>query len=308
VYFSISLLVTSNTRWAQDGITVASGHGEGDGFQQIYRPYGLVMNDDGTVLIADAVNNCIVAWKKGDNVRHVVAGGQGKGSELNQLNGPTDVLIDSESNSLIVCDRGNRRIVRWPLNNHTQGEVLVDNIYCSSLAMNKHGCLCISDIEAHEVRRFTRDTKGLVVAGGNGEGSHLNQLNWPCDILVDGEQSVYLSHWNNHRVMKWLNKAKEGIVVTGGKEAGKELTQLHTPRGVWVYKEGLVYLAEWANQRVTRWPKGEARGVVLLGGNGRGDATNQLNRPEGLSFDRAGNLYVIDCYNHRLQQLKLENN
>ncbi|CAF5165940.1 unnamed protein product, partial [Rotaria magnacalcarata] len=34
----------------------------------------------------------------------VVAGGKGAGNGLNQLNGPTDVLIDKETDSLIICD------------------------------------------------------------------------------------------------------------------------------------------------------------------------------------------------------------
>ncbi|CAF4223987.1 unnamed protein product, partial [Rotaria sordida] len=47
----------------------------------------------------------------GDTNGQVVAGGHDKG---NQLNGPTDVLIDKETDSLIICDYGNRRVVRWP--------------------------------------------------------------------------------------------------------------------------------------------------------------------------------------------------
>ena len=43
----------------------------------------------------------------------VVAGGQGQGNRLDQLNHPTDVLIDKETNSHLIADRGNRRVVRW---------------------------------------------------------------------------------------------------------------------------------------------------------------------------------------------------
>jgi sugar lactone lactonase YvrE len=278
-----------------------------------------VDNDD-TVFIADTRNHRIIAWKKDDNKGNVVAGGQGNGSGLHQLHEPTDVLIDKETKSLIICDWGNRRVVRWSLKNDTgvswwpfnrdpRGEVLVDNIDCSRLAMDKQGCLYVSDFKKHTIRRFTRgDKKGIVVAGGNGQGDQLNQLNMPICIFVDNEQSVYMSDCGNHRVMKWMKGAKEGIVVAGGRGRGKELTQLDGPRGVWVDDMGTVYVAEAGNHRVTRWPKGETSGVVVVGGNGWGNATNQFACPWGLSFDRDGNLYVADCPNDRVQQFKLENN
>jgi sugar lactone lactonase YvrE len=304
---SLSFLVTPNARWAQHGITVAGGHGKGNGLRQLNSPHGIVVDDDDTVFIADFGNHRIVAWKKGDNEGHVVAVGQGDGNGLHQLNYPTDVLIDKETKRLIISDWGNERVIRWSLNNSTRGEILIDNIGCRGLAMDKQGCLYVSDEEKHEVRRFTRgDTKGIVVAGGNGEGDQLNQLNGPYYIFVDEEQSVYVSDFWNHRVMKWLKGAKEGIVVAGGEGEGKELTQLDSPHGVWVDEMGTVYVTDGNNDRVTRWPKGETSGVVMVGGNGRGHATNEFDGPTGLSFDRLGNLYVADCHNHRVQQFKLE--
>jgi sugar lactone lactonase YvrE len=112
---SLSLLVAPNARWAQHGITVASGHGQGDGLQQLFYPRGLVVDDDDNMFIADTWNYRIVAWKKDDNEGHVVAGRQGEGSVLHRFDRPTNVLIDKETNSLIISDTGNRRVVRWPL-------------------------------------------------------------------------------------------------------------------------------------------------------------------------------------------------
>ncbi|CAF5097314.1 unnamed protein product, partial [Rotaria magnacalcarata] len=43
----------------------------------------------------------------------VVAGGKGQGNRLNQLDGPTNVLLDKDTDSLIICDQGNQRVVRW---------------------------------------------------------------------------------------------------------------------------------------------------------------------------------------------------
>ncbi|CAF4300639.1 unnamed protein product, partial [Rotaria sordida] len=151
----------------------------------------------------------------GDTNGKVVAGGNGHGNRLDQLTGPTDVLIDKETDSLIICDSWNRRVVRWSRRSGTtQGEILIDNIHCYGLVMDDQRYLYISDYEKHEVRRYQiGDKNGTIVAGGNGEGAGLNQLNYPTYIFVDQQQTVYVSDWDNHRVMKWNKGAKEGIVV-----------------------------------------------------------------------------------------------
>ncbi|CAF1507122.1 unnamed protein product [Rotaria sordida] len=244
----------------------------------------------------------------GDTNGQVVAGGNGKGNRLDQLYNPTDVLIDKETDSLIICDRDNRRVVRWSRRSGTtQGEILIDNIACLGLAMDDQRYLYISDDEKHEVRRYQiGDQNGTLVAGGNGEGAGLNQLNAPKYIFVDQQQTVYVSDNYNHRVMKWNKGAKEGIVVAGGQGEGNALTQLSYPKGLFFDTLGTIYVADSSNNRVMRWPKGAKQGTVIVGGNGEGEGANQFNALGGLSFDRHGNLYVVDNYNHRVQRFSIE--
>ncbi|CAF1335427.1 unnamed protein product [Rotaria sordida] len=170
----------------------------------------------------------------GDTNGQVVAGGHGQGNRLDQLYYPSDVLIDKETDSLIICDQRNRRVVRWSRRSGTtQGEILIDNISCCGLAMDDQRCLYISDIEKHEVKRYQiGDKNGTLVAGGNGKGAGLNQLNYPTYIFVDQQQTVYVPEQNNQRVMKWNKGAKEGIVVAGGEGKGNVLTQLSNPYGL----------------------------------------------------------------------------
>ncbi|CAF4296799.1 unnamed protein product [Rotaria sordida] len=177
----------------------------------------------------------------GDTNGQVVAGGNRQGNRLDQLYWPSDVLIDKETDSLIICDRENRRVVRWSRRSGTtQGEILIDNIRCWGFAMDGQRYLYISDTDEHEVRRYQiGDKNGTLVAGGNGKGVGLNQLNCPYYIFVDQQQTVYVSDWNNHRVMKWNKGAKEGIIVAGGQGQGNALTQLSCPQGLFVDTLGL---------------------------------------------------------------------
>ena len=122
---------------------------------------------------------------------------------MNQLNCPVDVIVDKERNNLIICDKDNRRVMRWPRRNGTNGQIIISNVDCEGLAMDNNGDFYVSDGKKHEVRRWTmNDTCGTLVAGGNGKGDRLDQLNLSTKIFVDEDHSVYVSDFYNHRVMK----------------------------------------------------------------------------------------------------------
>ena len=271
---------------------------------------GLYVDDDQNVYVADTLNHRIVKWKSGaTSSGQVVAGGNQQGSGAHQLSNPQDVIIDKERDSLIICEYSNARVIRWPCQNGTSGEIIISNINCVGLTMDENGSLYIVDCGKHEVRRYGRgESEGTVVAGGNKNGNRLDQLSSPDYVFVDRDHSVYVSEWGNDRVMKWMEGAKQGIVVAGGQGVGNGLTQLSYPQGVIVDQLGTVYVADDGNARIMRWSKGATQGSVIVGGNGEGSQSNQLNSPMGLSFDRHGNLYVVDNGNHRVQKFNIEFN
>jgi sugar lactone lactonase YvrE len=267
----------------------------------------LYVDDDQTVYVADQSNHRIVEWKSGATSGQVVAGGNGEGSGAHQLFFPQDVIVDKERDSLIICDNGNKRVVRWPRRNGTSGETIISNISCMGLTMDESGSLYVSDEAKAEVRRYRRgESQGTVVAGGNGNGTRLDQLFFPQYVFVDRDHSVYVSEWSLHRVKKWVEGAKEGIVVAGGQGNGTGLTQLVKPRGVVVDQAGTVYVTDWGNHRIMRWVGGARQGSVIVGGNLLGEHSNQLDSPIGLSFDRHGNLYVVDWGNDRVQKFNIQ--
>ena len=306
VEISPSIHIGSNTRWLQDAVTVAGGNGKGKELNQLCGPRGIYIDDDQTMYIADFENNRILQWKSGATSGRIAAGGNREGNRSDQLSEPLDVLVDNQSECLIICDRGNKRVLRWPLRNGATGETIISDPSCYGLAIDNNGYLYVSDHKEHEVRRWKKgDTRGTVVAGGNGKGDRLNQLSKPTYLFVDHEYSVYVSDLYNHRVVKWLKDAKEGIIVAGGRGQGSGLTQLSYPRGVSVDQWSNVYVVDDKNHRVMRWSKGATQGSVIVGGNGQGEQANQLNGPAGLSFDREGNLYVADWGNDRVQRFNI---
>ncbi|CAF0899531.1 unnamed protein product [Adineta steineri] len=302
--------ININTKWKQHGVTVAGGNGQGNQLNQLCCPHAVYV-DDGhqTIYIADWLNHRIVAWKYGAKNGQVVAGANGEGNRTDQLSHPINVIVDKINDSFIICDRGNRRVVRWPRQNGKNGETIISDIDCRGLTMDSNGNLYVSDTKKNEVRCWEQgEREGTIVAGGNGIGDHLDQLNWPTYIFVDEDYSVYVSDSENHRVMKWMKGAKKGIVVAGGKFEGNRLTLLSEPQGVIVDHLGNVYVADWNNHRIMRWCEGSKEGNIVVGRNKKGKQTNQFNGPTGLSFDVQGNLYVVDWCNHRIQKFDIDLN
>ncbi len=217
---------------------------------------------------------------------------------------PTDVIVNQQDNSLIIADWGNWRVVQWF--NQTHQEILIENIVCHSVKMDKYGFVYVSDFVKHEVRRWkmgaVKGKQGTLVAGGNGRGNQQKQLDNPTFMFVDDEQSLYVSEWGNNRVMKWKKDARYGIILAGGYGKGNTLKQLNEPNALFVDHSGQIYVADSENNRIMRWSEEKNEVEVIVGGNGEGDEPNQLHNPIGLSFDLEENLYVSDYFNHRIQK------
>ncbi|CAF3327594.1 unnamed protein product [Rotaria socialis] len=304
-----STQINMSTKWTQYGFTVAGGNEPGTQLNRLFWPHVIYVDndDDQTIYIADYGNNRVVKWTSNANSGQIVAGKNGYGYRNDQCNQPTDVIVDKKTNSMIICDWGNKRVVRWPCENAENGQTIISNIDCSGLAMDNNGNLYVSDYKKGEVRRWEKEeTNGKLVAGGNGRGNHLNQLNGPTYIFVDQDYSVYVSDNNNHRVMKWVKGAKQGIVVAGGQGLGNSLAQLSNPHGVIVDHLDNVYVADFGNNRIMRWSKGSKKGSIIVGGDEQGHQQNQFSGPIGLSFDRENNLYVVDHWNNRIQKFHVD--
>ncbi|CAF3713659.1 unnamed protein product [Adineta steineri] len=308
--FKSSMSIQKNTTWKPDAYTIAGGYGKGDHLNQFHWPYGICIDDDDeNIYIADSSNHRIVKWKYNKNSHEIIAGRNGRGNRINELNYPADIIFDKKNNSLIISDRDNRRIVRWSLQKDIEQQIMISDIYCSRLTMDYNGNLYVSDTENNEVKQYKQgDTHGTIVAGGNGKGDQLNQLDSPGFIFVDEDETIYVSDWNNHRVMKWIKNAKEGVVVAGGQGKGSSLEQLSYPQGILVDHLSNVYVADSWNHRIMRWLAGANEGSTIAGGNGKGKETNQFHLLGGILFDRQGNLCVIDVGNNRVQKFDLNIN
>lgn len=242
-------------------------------------------------------------WSSGVTNGQIVGGGNGAGNRTNQLNEPTDVYLDRGTNSIIICDWGNNRVMQWSLQNGTtSGQIILTNISCYGLTMDDQGFLYVTDLLNENVMRYTLGgTNGTLIGGGNTQvRNSTSPLSYPSNVFVDKSYSVYLSDTNNSRVIKWEKNTAIGTVVAGGQGRGTSVSQLNFPFGVYADQLGTVYVSDSYNNRVVRWLQGASQGTIIIEIPISAPSINQLSTPRGLSFDQYGNCYLADWGNDRV--------
>jgi sugar lactone lactonase YvrE len=100
---------------AKEGIIVAGGQGQGNSLKQLSYPQGIIVDQLGSVYVAEWGNHRVIRWLKGTEEGTIVVGGNGLGEQPNQFNGPSDLSFDRENN-LYVFDWGNHRVQKFDVN------------------------------------------------------------------------------------------------------------------------------------------------------------------------------------------------
>ncbi|CAF4225561.1 unnamed protein product [Rotaria magnacalcarata] len=95
--------------------------------------------------------------------------------------------------------------------------------------------------------------EGIVVAGGQGAGSALTQLNGPYGLFVDTLGAVYVADQGNQRVIRWTQGAQQSTVIVGGNGRGAGTNQFNYPVGLSFDRHGNLYVVDRDNERVQRF-------------------------------------------------------
>ena len=262
---------------ATEGTTVAGGNVDwGDASNQLYRPYGIVLDASGNLYIADTENHRIQKWAPGASEGTTVAGGNSYGSAANQLKNPYRFTFDSSGN-LYIADTYNHRIQKWAPGASEGTTIAGGNGYGSAanqlhypygITFDASGNLYISDGNNNRIQKWAPGaTEGTTVAGGNGYGSAANQLNSPDGIIyLSGK--LYIADVLNNRIQKWVPGATEGTTVAGGNSSGSAANQFNYPRNITLDASGNLYIADQNNTRIQKWVLGQ----LDTDGDGIGDA------------------------------------
>ncbi|CAF0878228.1 unnamed protein product [Adineta steineri] len=158
-----------------------------------------------------------------------VAGGNGKGQELNQLYGPRGICIDNDK-SIYIADFSNHRIVKWKLNSNT-GKIMACGNGKENQLYNPRDIIfdkqnksfIISDVGRRRVvRYFDKNQKTLISKIIRKFGRHQKKQqiiisNIFCEgLTIDNNGYIYVSDYEKHEVRRWEEGDEEGELVAGG--------------------------------------------------------------------------------------------
>jgi hypothetical protein len=176
-------------------------------------PKDVFVDAVGNVFVTDADNNRVQRWAPGATMGVTVAGGNGYGSNANQLKNPFSLFVD-KAGSVYISDRTNNRIQKWDAG--------------SSLGIT-------------------------VAGGINGSGEDSSQLNDPRGLFVDAYGRIYISDYFNNRIQKWVSGMDYGVTIAGGRGVGEKPGKLNHPSGVYVSPDGDLYVTDEENNRVEEY-------------------------------------------------------
>jgi sugar lactone lactonase YvrE len=277
------------TTIAGTGSSGYSGDGGPASAAQLSEPFGVTLDANGNLYIADRANHRIRKVNP-SGIITTVAGtgsngysGDGSTATASQLRSPTGVAVDGSGN-LYIADRDNQRI----------------------RMVNPSGIITT--------------VSGTGEAGYNGDGglATATQLKSPAGIAVDGNGNFYIADQGNHRIRKVspsglintvAGKATFGIGGYSGDGGQATAADLYSPTGIVVDGGGIIYIADQNNHRIRKVNlSGVISTVTGTGeagycGNGGLASSGRLMYPYGLAVDATGNLYIADMGNHRIRKV-----
>ncbi len=217
------------------------------------------------------------------------------GKDFNYLQSPSCVYLDSKKN-IYICDTDNHRIMKCSRDNPKEGISIVDPFWKISRPIDLYidqenddiYFLDYNDEYYYRVQYLpkisTRIKASILLIGNKCQSFGMD---------LDNHRNIYVSEYENHRVVKWLSpNYDEFIVVAGHGRKGKLLNQLTNPRGIYINKRNNdLYIADY--NRIQLWTSGSTIGKTIVRG--------PFFSPYDIKQDCYGNLYVTDDYTHTVR-------
>jgi sugar lactone lactonase YvrE len=324
---------------------VAGCHGVGSHSYQIHGVGGTFADDTNALLYVADVNNHRVS-RFGVNVWYAncqfacgsvaVAGGNGAGSNANQLHYPGSIFL--VNTDVYVVDCYNHRIQKWS-SPYTTGQTVAGSAaglsgdaddrlnYPSSIYVSSALDVFVFDHGNNRLMKWTAGaSSGVMVSGGSGSTTYpfnvdpeipfsggteynftsvLDELHYPSSVFKHTSGIFTTDTLLESRIQQ---RNADGVIIghiPTTASVGSGQGQLHYPGSLFVDSSGNVYVADWSNHRVQKYnPTGGGSWSIVAGTGVPGDGYDQLRFPYGIFLDKSNNLYVADTHNHRIMLWK----
>ncbi|CAF3956737.1 unnamed protein product [Rotaria magnacalcarata] len=234
-------LISSNVLYIADQYAGEANGVAGSSSFDLNLPSSVYVDSSYNIYLTDTGNHRIQLWHNGASSGTTVAGTGTSGNTSTQLYNPRNVTMDSSSNMLYVADTDNHRIMSYVLNSSV----------------------------------------GIIVAGGNGVGTLINQF-------------VVIANCGVYTIVQWVIGSSGWTILVGCVGIyGSSPLMLYGPMGATLDSMGNIYVADAYTHRIQFFSTGQRNGTTIAGVSGTtGMLSSQLNSPRSIALDNQLNMYV----------------
>ena len=284
--------------WSANAITLAASSIVGS------CPYGVFVNTDNVVYVANEMNSRIEIWGNGSvnpTKTYIVNGTL-----------PLSIFV-SISDDIYVGSFLTDGIVRITANGNSSVPLTYTDEKSFGIFVDIFNSLYYSIRHRHKVVKKSLNSLSnatTTVAGTGCSGSTLNMLSRPHGIFVDTNLDLYVADETNDRIQLFRPNELNATTVAGNGSPNITIT-LYRPVSVILDADKYLFIGDRGNHRIVG--SGPHGFRCIVGCSGPGSRSNELYGPQGISFDSAGNLFVADGWwsgvcNNRIQKFLLLNN
>jgi len=195
----------------------------GSALNQLNLPRSIVIDRrTDEIYVSDGGNNRIMMFTLNSTMGTIVAGGNGEGTNDNQLFQPRGLYFENITNSLIIANYGAHNILRWKIGdlnwtliagelnrsvnvNQSRGNTPTRFNSPWEAILDPAGNLYVADRYNHRIQFFRPgQLNGTTIAGVTGtSGTAAHLLSQPLSVVLDDDLNLYVADSGNNRIQKF---------------------------------------------------------------------------------------------------------
>ncbi|CAF0860523.1 unnamed protein product [Adineta steineri] len=279
----------ANASWNSTAVTFANSTAVGT------TPYGIFVNSNNTVYVADRLNSRIQVWLNGNTtLTRTISGG---------LSLPYSLFVTDNGDIYVDNANTNQRIDKWGSNSNSSVPAMYVCAQCYGVFVDINNMLYCSMYASHKIISQSLNNSVNIwnlVAGTGTAAKTPPTLYNPRGIFVDNNLNLYVADSTNDRIQIFPSGQLNGTTISTG------TIIINNPTAVVLDADGYVFIVDSSNHRLIGSNANGFRCIAAC--SGQGSQSYQLSNPLTLSFDSYGNIFVTDQTNSRIQKFLLITN